>query len=114
VTEKKPFNNPFAALKDKLGPLPAGPAPVEAAKPEPKGKRAVVRIERKGHGGKDATRITYLAASADDAVALAKQLKERLGCGGQSEGSDIVLQGDQRERLRALLPSIGVVRLTIG
>src|SRR5207237_835788 len=48
--EKKPFHNPFGALKDKLGELPRGPA----AKPAvaPKGPaRAGVRLERKGRGG---------------------------------------------------------------
>ena len=50
-----PFHNPFAGLAGKLGPLPAGPAPrtEPERKQEPAGPaRAVVRMERKGRGGK--------------------------------------------------------------
>ncbi len=111
-----PFNNPFAALQGKLGALPPGPEPREKTeKPaERKNLRAVVQRERKGHGGKEMTRVTQLAANADEAQALSDKLKKQLGCGGTSEGCDILLQGDQRERLRPLLASLGVTRLTFG
>ncbi|HZI02954.1 MAG TPA: translation initiation factor, partial [Archangium sp.] len=43
-----------------------------------------------------------------------KALKGALGCGGTVEGETLVLQGDQRERLPALLEARGVRRVTVG
>ena len=56
--EPKPFESPFAKLAGLRPQLTAGPPPARAAEPrtKPTPARAVVRIERKGHGGKDMTR----------------------------------------------------------
>jgi translation initiation factor 1 len=56
------FHDPFAGLAGKLGidPRPADPAP----EPAPRGPaRAVVRLERKGRGGKEATVVEKLELS---------------------------------------------------
>ena len=104
--EKKPFHNPFGALREKLGDLPAGPEP--APPPPPKGPaRAVVRMERKGRGGKEVTAIEQLEGWLND-------LKAALGCGGAVEGDALVLQGDQRKRLPGVLAARGVRKITVG
>ena len=111
--EKKPFHNPFGALRDKLGDLPQGPAP--QTKPEPKGPaRAVVRMERKGRGGKEVTVVEQLALGARDLNIWLKALKGALGCGGVIEGDTLVLQGDQRKRLPSILESRGVRKIIVG
>ncbi len=113
-----PFNNPFAALGLKREELPAGPAPapVKAQAPEgPKGPaRAVVRMERKGRGGKEVTVVEQLGLPAAELEKWLKALKGGLGCGGTVEEDTLVLQGDQRERLPALLEARGVRRVTVG
>jgi len=111
--EKKPFHNPFGALKDKLGELPRGPerAPPPAAKGP---ARAVVRLERKGRGGKEVTVVEQLGLGARDLEEWLSALKGALGCGGATEDSAIVLQGDQRKRLPKLLEARGVRRVTVG
>jgi translation initiation factor 1 len=124
--EKTRFHNPFAALGEWRGRLPAGPVP---APPEPKpaetdlrGRssaaktcaRAVVRMERSGRGGKDATVIEQLDLAPAEREAWLKALKAALGCGGKIEGDTIMLQGDQRERLKKILAERGVKRVTIG
>jgi translation initiation factor 1 len=43
-----------------------------------------------------------------------KALKGALGCGGAVEEESLVLQGDHRERLPALLESRGVRRVIVG
>jgi translation initiation factor 1 len=43
-----------------------------------------------------------------------KALKSALGCGGNVEDDRLVLQGDQRKRLPALLTERGVRKVTTG
>jgi translation initiation factor 1 len=111
--EKKPFNNPFGALRDQLGSLPAGPAP--APPPAPKGPaRAVVRMERRRRGGKEVTAVEQLDLPARELTRWLKDLKAALGCGGVVEGDALILQGDQRKRLPDLLAARGVRKITVG
>ena len=111
--EKKPFHNPFGALRDKLGDLPAGPAPAPPA-PAKGPARAVVRMERKGRGGKEVTAIEQLDLRPRELDLWLKDLKAALGCGGAVEGDALVLQGDQRKRLPDLLAARGVRKITVG
>jgi len=111
--EKKPFHNPFGSLREKLGDLPAGPEP--GPEPAPRGPaRAVVRMERKGRSGKEVTVIEQLSLPPRKLEAWLKQLKAALGCGGAVEGETLVLQGDQRKRLPALLEERGVRKVSVG
>jgi len=112
-----PFHNPFAALAGRRDALPAAPEapPPVARAAEPKGPaRAVVRMERKGRGGKEVTVVEHLELPAPQREAWLKALKNALGCGGAVEDDTLVLQGDQRERLPALLEARGVRKVTVG
>ena len=111
--ERKPFNNPFAVLREKLDSLPPGKAP--AAPEAPKGPaRAVVRMERKGRGGKEVTAVEQLGLPARELDRWLKDLKAALGCGGAIEGDALVLQGDHRKRLPELLAARGVRKIAVG
>jgi len=111
--DKKPFHNPFGALREKLAALPSGPAP--RAPMPPKGPaRAVVRMERKGRGGKEVTVIEQLDLPARQLDAWLKDLKDALGCGGVVEDGTLVLQGDQRKRVPDLLTARGVRKIVVG
>ena len=112
-----PFHNPFAKLASAREALPPGPAPKAEAPsaPEPKGPaRAVVRMERKGRGGKEVTVVEQLSLRPAELEVWLKALKGQLGCGGTVEADTLVLQGDQRERLPALLGARGVRKVTEG
>ena len=74
----------------------------------------MVRLTRKGRGGKEVTVVEQLGLAPAEAEAWLKVLKGALGCGGSVEGEALVLQGDQRERLPALLTARGVRRVTLG
>lgn len=118
---QKPFNAALARLKERLPegwspPAEVEPAPeVDAAQRTGKGPaRAVVRLERKGRGGKEATVVEKLALSPQALRAWSDELKRALGCGGAVEGEAIALQGDQRERARRWLEAKGVRKVTIG
>jgi translation initiation factor 1 len=116
-----PFHLPFAKLAERLPDVASSPAPppappkAPAAKPpRPPPARAVVRIERKGRGGKEATVIEKLALPPRELAAWADALKRSLGCGGAVEGDAIAVQGDQRERVRRWLEAKGVARVTVA
>jgi translation initiation factor 1 len=116
MTKPKDLSTPFAALEKLRAQLPVGPAarPIEKP-PEPKGPAwAVVRMERKGRGGKEATVIEKLGLRPKELELWCKELKQALGCGGVVEGDTIVLQGDLRPRLPAVLTARGVAKVTVG
>ncbi|MCI0570345.1 MAG: translation initiation factor [Myxococcaceae bacterium] len=110
------FHSPFAGLGKLKEGLPSAPAP--AGTPAPvavKGPaRAVVRMERKGRGGKEVTVVEGLGLPARELEAWLKALKGALGCGGAVEEGDLVLQGDQRDRLPGLLEARGVRKVSVG
>ena len=105
----------LAGLRDQLPSAPPPSAPPAGAPAAPKGpSRAVVRLERKGRGGKEATVIEKLELTPVALAAWCKDLKSALGCGGVVEGDAIVLQGDLRARLEAVLTKRGVRKVTIA
>lgn len=76
--------------------------------------RAVVRMERSGRGGKEVTVVEHLDLNPVEREAWLKALKAGLGCGGTLDGNSLVLQGDHRTRLPALLTRRGVKKVTVG
>jgi len=115
--KNKPPGNPWtvleplrATLPDK--PLPEKPAPPPVVKPPP--ARAVVRLEKKGRGGKEATLVEKLDLPAEELEVWCKDLKAAMGCGGVVDGDAIVLQGDLRKRLPAWLAVRGVKKVTVA
>jgi translation initiation factor 1 len=113
-----PAASPFAGLEALRSSLPAGPAPASttpAAPAAPKGPaRAVVRMERKGRGGKEVTVVDKLGLRPTELETWCRDLKHALGCGGSVDGELIVLQGDLRSRLPAVLTAHGVIKVTVG
>jgi translation initiation factor 1 len=111
-----PFNNPFAKLTGLKDQLPSqGRMSPPRAKEPPKGPaRAVLRMERQGRRGKEVTVIEQLGLPKAAMEVWLKDLKHALGCGGTLEGESLVLQGDHRERLPAVLEKKGVRRISVG
>jgi translation initiation factor 1 len=115
------FHAPFEGLRGKLGlpdapaaPVPAPAPPAAAPAPRPGPARAVVRYERKGRGGKAVTVVEKLELPARELERWLGELKRALGCGGVVEEGALVLQGDLRERVRALLEARGVRKVTVA
>jgi translation initiation factor 1 len=110
--------SPFAALEALRAQLPAGKTPEEKPASDttkPKGPaRAVVRLEKKQRRGKECTVVEKLGLRPDDLETWCRELKSALGCGGAVEGDAIMLQGDLRTRLPALLTARGVAKVTVG
>jgi translation initiation factor 1 len=115
AAEERPFNAAFAGLASLRDGLPGGEKREPARVPAQKGpSRAVVRYERKGRGGKEATVVEQLVLSPRERSEWLLAMKQALGCGGTLEGEALVLQGDQRSRVRAWLQARGVSRISVG
>jgi len=113
--QRAPFNAAFSGLASLRGTLPSQERTEPGHVPLQKGpSRAVVRYERKGRGGKEATVIEQLALSPAERAGWLLAMKQALGCGGALEGESLVLQGDQRTRVRAWLQARGVSRISVS
>jgi translation initiation factor 1 len=110
--------DPFAALEALRSSLPPGPAakPAPTAAPPVKKPpaRAVVRMERKGRGGKEVTVVDKLGLKPAELEDWCRDLKQALGCGGAVDGELIVLQGDLRTRVAEVLTAKGIPKVTLG
>ena len=73
----------------------------------PSQQRLRVRIERSGRGGKTVTIVDKFVGSDADLEALGKTLKTRCGVGGSAKEGQIIIQGDFRDRVVALLQDLG-------
>jgi len=69
-------------------------------------QKIVVKMEKRRFG-KPATVIEGLDAKEIDMKKTAKQLKEKLACGGTVKGSTIELQGDHRQKVKTVLKELG-------
>ena len=104
-------HSPKGAAKN--SPQTRRPAPGQADTPND----GIVRIHREkaGRGGKEVSLIKGLALNEKDMAALGKELKSKCGTGGTVKDGNIEIQGDNRERLKALLEARGLrVKLAGG
>ena len=79
----------------------------EAKTLEPGKQRLIVRIDRRQRAGKQVTLIEGFVGTQEDLSALAKTLKTRCGVGGTAKDGEITIQGDLRDKVTALLQSMG-------
>jgi len=77
-------------------------APAASAK-----SRMVVRLDRKGRGGKSVTVIEGLQLSVEDSEKLLKQIKAKLGTGGTVKNGTLEIQGDHGDAVMAELSGKG-------
>ncbi len=68
---------------------------------------AKLRLETRGRAGKSVTVVDGLPQNAAFLEGLAKELKTALGTGGTAKEGCVEIQGDHRDRLRALLSGKG-------
>ncbi|MBQ7213843.1 MAG: translation initiation factor [Bacteroidales bacterium] len=66
-----------------------------------------VQLDRRNRGGKVVTLVTGFKGTSDDLETLCRQLKAKCGTGGSAKDGDILIQGDFRDRVLALLVEAG-------
>lgn len=67
-----------------------------------------IMLETKARKGKGVTVISGLAMTADELKKLGKKLKAQCGTGGSVKDGNIEIQGDNREKVKALLEQDGI------
>lgn len=73
----------------------------------PEKQKLVVALEKKGRGGKQVTVVDGFIGKEEDLEALGKTLKTKCGVGGSVKDGQILIQGDQREKITNILASLG-------
>lgn len=79
----------------------------EAETLPPAEQRLKVSMERAGRKGKTVTLIRGFVGTDEDLKTLAKQLKTKLSTGGSARDGEIVVQGDVRSAVKAVLQTMG-------
>ena len=74
---------------------------------EPSKQNLIVAIDRRARAGKQVTLVKGFVGSEDDLATLGKTLKVKCGVGGTAKDGEITLQGDLRDKVVALLQSMG-------
>ena len=74
---------------------------------EPAKQNLIVAIDRRARAGKQVTLVKGFVGSEDDLATLGKTLKVKCGVGGTVKDGEITLQGDLRDKVVALLQSMG-------
>jgi translation initiation factor 1 len=66
-----------------------------------------VMLDKKLRGGKQATLVTGFIGTEDDLKELGKILKTKCGVGGSAKDSEILVQGDLRDKVLQILSDLG-------
>jgi translation initiation factor 1 len=80
----------------------------------PKEKQPLrIALDKRNRSGKKVTLITGFTGSEKDFLELGKWLKTKCGAGGAAKEGEILIQGDFRDRILAVLHQEGYVKTRI-
>jgi translation initiation factor 1 len=73
--------------------------PEEPETPDPALQKLSIRLDTKHRAGKAVTLVQGFAGTAQDLQELGKKLKSFCGTGGSVKDGEIIVQGDNREKI---------------
>jgi translation initiation factor 1 len=73
----------------------------------PEEQKIYLHRESKGRGGKTVSLVKNLVLSETDLKTLAKKLKRACGSGGTIKDGVILIQGEHRQQIKAVLEKLG-------
>ncbi len=74
---------------------------------EPGRQKLRVLVDRKQRGGKEVTLVTGYIGMKEDLEQLGKTLKNKCGTGGSVKDGEILVQGNQRDKVIKILLEMG-------
>lgn len=77
----------------------------------PEKQKLRVRIEKNHRGGKTVTVVTGFVGTDADLQELGRRLKTACGVGGSAKDGEIIVQGEQREKVVTTLLKLGYVKI---
>ena len=92
----------------------SGDAAAEVATLAPDKQALRVQIDRRQRGGKEVTLVAGFVGTDADLQTLGKLLKTKCGVGGSAKDGEILIQGDVRDKVLALLLQAGYAKAKRG
>lgn len=80
----------------------------------PKDQQLILKLEKKGRGGKTVVIIENFVGTENALKELAKEVKNHCGTGGSVKDNSILIQGDVREKIIQFLHFKGYKTKRIG
>lgn len=100
--KNKPDNNGFVYSTDPTFRFEEESTEAQETLP-PEKQKLILKLDTKHRGGKTVTLIHGFIGTEDDLEELGKKLKQYCGTGGSAKDGEIIIQGDQRPKIKDYL-----------
>ncbi|WP_298525966.1 translation initiation factor [uncultured Christiangramia sp.] len=80
----------------------------------PEDQKLEAHFSNKGRGGKTVTIIKNYQGPEEELIKLGKLLKKKCGVGGSTKDGEIIIQGDDREKIMQILQNEGYQVKRVG